>query len=100
MNLMRLCNPRWILLSLVVLCASLIRLNSVPTLAQSDPATVVEALRVRVTPPAIEVLPFVTGLNRPLGIVQAGDERLFVVEQGGWIRIVPPDGTLLPEAFL
>jgi len=43
----------------------------------------------------------VGGLTAPLGIVSAGDGsgRLFVVEQGGQVRIVR-DGRLLPTPFL
>ena len=45
--------------------------------------------------------PFVEGLDSPLAVVNAGDgsNRLFVVEQGGTIRIVK-DGALLPDPFL
>ena len=45
--------------------------------------------------------PFVDGLDSPLAAVNAGDGsgRIFVVEQGGLIRIVR-DGKLLPEPFL
>jgi glucose/arabinose dehydrogenase len=43
--------------------------------------------------------PVVTGLNRPVGIVSAGDSRLFIVQQTG--RILIYDGTLvLPAPFL
>jgi glucose/arabinose dehydrogenase len=43
----------------------------------------------------------VSGLNRPEGLVNAGDgsRRLFILEQGGLIRILK-DGTLLPTPFL
>lgn len=53
--------------------------------------------------PAIKVRPFVpSGLTLPVAIVNAhdGSGRLFVLEQRGRIRVVRPDGTLLPTPFL
>lgn len=49
----------------------------------------------------IALEPVVEGLDSPLGVAHAGDGsgRLFVVEQGGRIRIVA-DGALLPTPFL
>lgn len=47
-----------------------------------------------------EVELFAQGLNSPVEITHAGDERLFVVEQGGRIKILQPDGTVLPQPFL
>lgn len=45
--------------------------------------------------------PFVTGVNAPLAMVQPpGDDRLFVNEQFGRIRIINADGELEPEPFL
>ncbi len=41
-----------------------------------------------------------SGFTKPLEIVHAGDERLFVVEQPGRIRILWPDGTVAPQPFL
>ena len=43
-----------------------------------------------------------TGLVRPIGLAHAGDGsgRLFVVLQGGQIRVLEADGTLLPTPFL
>jgi glucose/arabinose dehydrogenase len=38
-------------------------------------------------------------LVNPVDLQSAGDERLFIVEQRGWIRIIT-DGKLLPEPFL
>lgn len=51
---------------------------------------------------AIDVVlqPVATGLTRPVAITHAGDGRLFVVEKGGYIRIVDSGGALLPTAFL
>jgi uncharacterized repeat protein (TIGR01451 family) len=45
---------------------------------------------------------FASGLNKPLAVANAGlgDDRLFVVEREGTIRIVQPDGTVWPIPFL
>jgi glucose/arabinose dehydrogenase len=43
--------------------------------------------------------PVVTGLNNPVHVTNAGDRRLFVVEQSGRIRIVE-NGQLLSTPFL
>jgi len=49
----------------------------------------------------IKMEPFVTGVNAPLAMVQApGDDRYFIVEQWGRIRIADKDGTLKAEPFL
>lgn len=49
---------------------------------------------------ALQLEPFAEGLIEPVKIANAGDSRLFVVEQPGRIRIVQPDGTLLATPFL
>lgn len=42
-----------------------------------------------------------TGLSRPLHLTSpAGDSRLFVVEQGGTVRVIAEDGTLQSEPYL
>lgn len=53
-------------------------------------------------PPELELVPYVTGFGGDTitGIVNAGDERLFVAERDGRIRIVHADGTLQTEPFL
>lgn len=43
---------------------------------------------------------FAYDLNSPVEITNAGDDRLFVVELGGSIKIVNPDGTKNPDPFL
>lgn len=48
---------------------------------------------------AIQLIPIVNGLQRPLYLTHAGDERLFVLEQVGRIRIIE-NGQLLPQPFL
>ena len=40
------------------------------------------------------------GFDRPVEITHAGDDRLFVVEQSGRIRILHPDGTVNNDPFL
>src|SRR5688572_7385079 len=44
------------------------------------------------TLPDISLIPWSNGFSSPVGIEHAGDERLFVVEQTGKIRVVYPDG--------
>lgn len=43
---------------------------------------------------------FATGFTRPVEITNAGDSRLFIVEQGGIIKILNSDGSVNPNAFL
>lgn len=43
---------------------------------------------------------FASGFSSPVAIVNAGDERLFVVQRGGLIRIVNPNGTINTTPFL
>lgn len=48
----------------------------------------------------LELLLVSNGFNSPLELKHAGDERLFVVEQGGRIKILNSDGTTNPTPFL
>ena len=43
---------------------------------------------------------FATGFNSPLNIQNAQDERLFIVEQGGRIKILNPDSSVEATPFL
>lgn len=52
------------------------------------------------SPVRIQLQQFATGLTRITDIVHANDERLFAVLQAGTIRIVQPDGSVLPTPFL
>jgi len=52
------------------------------------------------SPVRVQLETFATGLTRITDIAHAGDERLFAVLQPGTIRIVMPDGTVLPTPFL
>lgn len=48
----------------------------------------------------LSLVPFASGLNSPVALVNAGDTRLFVVEQDGVIKIIQPNGTVLGTPFL
>jgi len=50
--------------------------------------------------PAFDLVNFASGFSSPVDIAQAGDDRLFIVERQGYIRIVELDGTVLPDDFL
>ena len=43
---------------------------------------------------------YATGFTRPVDIANAGDDRLFIVEQAGIIRIIDGSGTVLATPFL
>ena len=46
------------------------------------------------------LIPFATGFKSPLGIANAGDSRLFITEQAGYIRILNSKGILNANPFL
>jgi glucose/arabinose dehydrogenase len=49
----------------------------------------------------VTLVPFASGFsNNPTDIKNAGDDRVFVVEQNGYIRIVDTSGTVNPKPFL
>lgn len=48
----------------------------------------------------IDLQTFATGLNNPINIKNAGDSRLFVVEQAGLIKIINSNGTINGTPFL
>jgi glucose/arabinose dehydrogenase len=47
-----------------------------------------------------KLIPFASGLTSPVNISNAGDSRLFVAEQRGFIRIINSNGTLSAQPFL
>ncbi len=49
---------------------------------------------------ALNLEQFATGFDNPVDIKNAGDSRLFVVEQSGGIKIVNEDGSVNTESFL
>ena len=50
--------------------------------------------------PQIEIESFASGLDKPVSIKHAGDDRLFVVEQDGFIQIINADGSQNNTPFL
>src|SRR5690606_5043623 len=48
----------------------------------------------------LELELFAGGFDSPLELKHAGDDRLFVVERGGLIKILNSDGTVNPTPFL
>ena len=48
----------------------------------------------------VDIELFKSGFNDPLSLQHANDERLFVAEQGGRIKIIQPDGTINAIPFL
>jgi glucose/arabinose dehydrogenase len=74
------------------LCAGAVCALALSVVAFSTPAEA--QMRVNLEP-AVE------GVTAPLAIAQpAGDDRLFVIEQIGLVRVVTADGELLAEPFL
>ncbi len=51
--------------------------------------------------PNLDLVSYASGFSRPVGIANAGDERLFVIEQHtNLIRIIDGNGNVLQEPFL
>src|SRR5690606_22313645 len=48
----------------------------------------------------ITLTPFATGFSDPVEIAHCGDDRLFIVEQGGAIKVVNSDGSVNAQNFL
>lgn len=60
-------------------------------------------LKAQPTTPSVSLSTVASGFSQPIGIVNsgvAGDDRLFIVQQGGLIRILQSDGSILPTPFL
>lgn len=47
-----------------------------------------------------KLIPFVSGLNNIVCLANAGDNRLFAVDQHGYISIVNPNGTVISQPYL
>jgi glucose/arabinose dehydrogenase len=54
----------------------------------------------KVSPASLTLTPFASGFDNPVDISNAGDNRLFIVEQQGYIKIVDTGGNIYPIPFL
>ncbi|MGA9531410.1 MAG: PQQ-dependent sugar dehydrogenase [Anaerolineales bacterium] len=72
--------------------------TAVPSTETAAPTTLPPVSQLPSADSAVWVLR-TQGLTQPLDIQNAGDDRLFIVEQPGVIRVVR-DGILLPDPFL
>jgi glucose/arabinose dehydrogenase len=52
------------------------------------------------TNPSFESVPLASGLDLPTDVAWAPDGRMFIAEKEGYVRVVEPDGTLLPTPIL
>lgn len=48
----------------------------------------------------LAAIPFVSGINLPIDLKHCGDDRLFVADRAGRIRVINADGTLRVTPFL
>ena len=48
----------------------------------------------------LAVIPYVSGIISPIDVKNCGDDRLFIAERGGRIRVINADGTLRTTPFL
>ena len=49
---------------------------------------------------SLAIVPYSTGISSPIDIKNCGDDRLFIADKGGFIRVINPDGTLRSTPFL
>src|SRR5438270_12421697 len=52
------------------------------------------------TNPAFESVTRAGGLDFPTTVTWAPDGRMFIAEKFGYVRVLKPDGTLLPNAIV
>src|SRR4029079_4221817 len=48
----------------------------------------------------LAAIPYVSGINLPIDLKHCGDDRLFIADRAGRIRVIDADGTLRPTPFL
>src|SRR5450432_4089574 len=48
----------------------------------------------------LAAIPYVSGINLPIDLKHCGDDRLFVADRAGRIRVINADGTLRVTPFL
>ncbi len=81
------------LVSLLLIGGLLFTLTTAYSAPFSAPASPLNTISISLTP-------FASGLDEPVDIANAGDDRLFVVERSGTIRVVQSDGAVLATPFL
>ncbi len=64
------------------------------------PLFLFSAFLVNAQAPSITLQAYASGFTRPVDIRNCGDSRLFIVEQDGYINVVPDSGVVLPTPFL
>jgi glucose/arabinose dehydrogenase len=70
---------------------SILCLIAAPTAASAAPTF---------TNPSFESVPLASGLDLPTDVTWAPDGRMFIAEKEGYVRVVEPDGTLLPKPIV
>ncbi len=95
----------WLVLGIVLLLGTAVIMTDRRAAAEpqdGDPFAFLPYVSAPAGPPELELVPFAAGFDGDTitAIVNAGDERLFVNEREGRIRIVRADGTLEAEPFL
>jgi glucose/arabinose dehydrogenase len=70
-----------------------------PTPEASEPTETATSVAVEMPVENVQLIPLVSGFERPTYLTHAFDDRLFVVEQAGTIRVIQ-GGNLLDEPFL
>ncbi len=92
---------RFVAYALLLFALSTLALLTVlPATAEEQVALPETRSKVIAALPTLALDPFTIGLTLPVGIISAGDARLFVVQKQGQIRILQPDGTILEPPFL
>lgn len=82
---------------LLILTAVLISACSAIVQANQNPASAPASTGGGLT---LSLEQFATGLSGPVGLANAGDSRLFVIERAGVIKIIEPNGTVLATPFM
>lgn len=94
---MKLLKAIGVIVMLVGLAALVVMLNGG---WQTAVSAAVAPQETQVGPPTITTTLVENGFSYPVDIANAGDNRLFVAQQGGLIRIIDANGDLLPTPFL
>lgn len=57
-------------------------------------------IKISYAQPVIGLQQYASGFSSPVDIANCGDERLFIVERSGYIRIIDGQGNVKPQPFL